>query len=409
MVQSVSDRPSKTGSAPVRAHLAPQKSWRFWGATVLVTLVVLATFEAARMRPSAKSPSWIWSLAAVEHEGPAAIALARDFRVSADDLAEHPVLEVRADPGAHVYLNGLHVASTADGRLERASVGELLRPGPNRLLVESSSVSGAGGLWLRLCTTDDSPESVRTLVTSDGSWSVFERSTPALLHGWTLLDDPKLAAQPAHVWGRGGVGRWHEKVPVGEAIETAAADDRVIWAKSSVWSEPTQKTLQIEAELAETAHEEAASRFARGPKPVQPSRGGVQAFGSTILDFGESVEGVLELWIELGPGALPIWFGEKPEDLDGPPHGHVIGLQGHDSWRDVKARAFRYVRIRGAERPSAAVVHQGTVIPELEGPPAGRGPWGLSPPASPQRSAERFAYDPRSLLEDSATRERPSG
>ena len=415
MVQSASDH------AP--APSTNRRAWLVSSLVVVFGLVVLATFEAVRSRPDAKSPSWIWSLEAVEGERPAAIALARDFTLASSDLAANLVLETRADPGAHVYLNGLHVVSTADGRLQRSLVQELLRPGPNRVLVESSSVSGSGGVWLRLCSAESlrpdgsPPESARLLISTDESWSVFRQSSAALLHGWTLLDDPALEGETAHIWGRGDVGHWQESATTiaAASLETTdvasdIASGEVVWAKSSVWSEPTQRTLQIEAELAEIALEEAASAFSRGPKPIEPSRGGVQAFGSTVLDFGEPVVGVLELWIELGPGALPVWFGNRPEDLEGAPHGHIIGLKGHDSWRDFGAREFRFVRVRGAERPSAAAVHPQAISTDLT-PPSGlrQGPWGLRPPASPQRSPERFAYDPRSLLEEGATRERPSG
>ena len=176
---------------------------------VLILLVVgtlLAALSERWLAPrvvAGRSPAagaqWIW--AAPDRYGVtlSAFQAARDFELATPPSQAE--IQLLADEEYVLYLNGVRVGGNRyrpGARLDRYSVAPLLVGGHNRLLVELRSGRRAGGLLLRLATSDGLE------IVSGPDWRILQRHRQEHLDPANGLEQPR---RP-RVWGGPPVGRW---------------------------------------------------------------------------------------------------------------------------------------------------------------------------------------------------------
>lgn len=312
----------------------------FLGLLALVVVAVLVEEMMGEHRSRALEPglgaSWIWAEGVADSHRPVAFWIARDLELDAAQVAGAR-LSVAADEGYVLWIDGRRVGSRAfragDGRrTDLYAVEEYLEPGTNRILVELRSSRGAGGF---LASLRDAAR--RPLLVSDGSWRVFRRHHPSLLHGWEGLDElaRRLGGEEPVVWGRPPTGRWRVR---------AARELR-----------PTPTVGLVP------------------PAPIRPLRVGHPSPGSpwtvvdpdlplypvgrlSLFDFGRVVEGYLRIGLdpaaaEGSPGAGLLFLSESRPPRAGlesrRPDVVVIPLPGRDRWQDLHPRRFRFAALVG--------------------------------------------------------------
>ena len=306
-------------------------------------------WAAARWGGPTGTAQWIWVAHDRRQAQPVAFYAVRDFTLAAPPARAR--LLALGDQEYVLFLNGKRVGAGSwrqGARLDEYQVGELLRPGSNRLLAELRSDDGAGGFLASLVDAT----SGRALVGTDGSWRTFRRHRLGLLRGWLPLG-PRLAAvsaagpgEAAFTWGRPPIGHWGRVVPA--------------------WPRP------LFAEL--TA--------ARQPLPAPPAAlyhplpAAVTAADRSMLlfDWGREVTGYLALEPGFEPGMDPdlvppppdrqrtalLWTCDappRPAATGAAPSGAVVLMASARQWLDARPRRFRYALVIGFERPLAARVY----------------------------------------------------
>ena len=300
--------------------------------TGLALLALGAVEWAIRSHRETSGPTaaaaWIWAADAPDGHDAAAFYAYRDFELEAAPLTARLLISV--DVEYQLYLNGTRLgAGHYDGaELDEYVVGSLLQAGVNRLVVEARSRTGAGGILLAMFV--DGME--RPTLVSDPTWQIVSSHENGFLEGWS---NPR-ESQPAMSWGHSPTGRWQKpQVPAGRTHPRPPVLD----AQRGRWA----------ASIEEIEVRQANDTFHPG----------------VLVDFGEVVEGHLELWFEGGaPGrARWAWVSvERPRSFDAPAETErsgavrsasasasdpnvvvVLRVPGRDYWRDVESRRFRYV------------------------------------------------------------------
>jgi len=292
---------------------------------------------------------WIWVAHDRRQAQPLAFYAARDFRLAAPP-ARARLLAI-GDQEYVLYLNGKRVGAGGwrpGARLDAYEVGELLRPGANRVLAELRSDDGGGGFLASL--VDEA--SGRALVGTDGAWRTFRRHRLGLVRGWLPVDPANglaavSAAGPGETvvsWGRPPTGRWGRMVPA--------------------WPRP------LFAELTGGGRPVAAA--AATPYSPPPDAGLRGDRSMVLFDWGREVTGYLALETGFEPGtdtdvAPPdhqrtalLWTGDAPPQPAGAnlePSGEVVLMASAHQWLDARLRRFRYALVIGLERPLAAKVY----------------------------------------------------
>lgn len=319
---------------------------------------------------------WIWAQVPRDKRSPMAFYAARDFELPAVPAGAE--LAILADEEYHVFVNDRWVGSGAwapAAKLDVYRVGELLRPGTNRLLVELRSGRGNGGLLV--CLTDAADG--RVLVASDRSWRTPMRHANGLFRGWASLEH----APAAISWGRPPTGRWGvpQRGRARAAGRTGAGRRRTpVRARALVdgrWRALTGATL---------------------PERMTTGAPGV------LLDFGEEVSGRLSLRFRRAVGGKQalLFVGMLPYDplvpaplqtADGgaagddgrsrEPDAPVLAPPGRRGWSDAEARRFRYATVVGVPPVAEAWVDPAAADEAIRLPSegaSGRGLLGLTPP-----------------------------
>ena len=347
-------------TTPASTAPPPGRRTLFFLLAVAGLLVVLLAVEAgwgrfrqAPMRALTADAKWIWAPGAASRTEPVAFYAVRDF--SLDDADRELELLLAVDEEYLVWINGVLLGAGAlqgDGRLDRWSVPTAtLREGANRVAVEARSRRGAGGL-LAAARHDG-----RTIfVSGDEGWRVFAAHRPGIVAGWTPLD---LGLVPKS-WQFPPTGRWRAT----ESPRERAAATTTPSADAARWAESLDR---VETRL--------LGAGAMGEDVWEPA---------TLIDFGTSVSGQLELWLDVDP-RIAYRFDVS---IETPPLGdveeafleHRIQLPGtavvvpmgqRSWWRDVSVRQLRWVRVRGAVVLAARVTPAAGAEPASAVVPAG--------------------------------------
>jgi hypothetical protein len=365
-------------------------------AAVGLTLALRGVSWATSRRAGATGGArWIWAARDRHLAQPLAFLAARDVWL-ADPPARARLLAL-GDPEYVLYLNGKRVGAGGwrpGARLAAYEVGELLRPGSNRLLAELRSADGAGGFLA--CLVDDA--SGRVLAATDGAWRVFRRFHLGLLRGWLPVDPLVPAAtswtswSPADLWpGRlaaGSSGAGASGGAEARAAATAGAGEGAGWAGAAgpgesalTWGRPP---LGRWGRVVPAWPRPSFERLTGGRRPlpaaseglyVPPPVTGVAGDDSMVLfDWGREVTGYLALERGYEPGMDPdlvqppadrqgaalLWTGDAPPQPAGTgpePSANVVMMSSAREWLDVRLRRFRYALVIGLPRPLAARVY----------------------------------------------------
>ena len=269
---------------------------------------------------------WIWAQHRMSDGTPVAFFATRDF-----DLPERRVfthLKVLGDPVYTVYVNGQEVAGRAVGEdraLDLYDLGERVRTGRNRVVIAVRAPQGVGGL---IASIDIGPEATNWIVT-DGSWRIYRRWTPSLLHsnpmsGW---EAPAILGEPPE-------GRWNY----------LSQQKRALDVRSFV-ATPPRSTFELV-----------------GLIPGISTRGGVAVAISekkraTVFDFGH-VEGQLRLTLRsphIISRAVPVRFANHSDELGRAEavHRHVVFAPGEQSVVIPETYSFRYAMVFAREVDAA--------------------------------------------------------
>lgn len=339
---------------------APQRSsspWRLFAAVAAAALV-LAVLERTVTRlvsehsEPGRGASWIWAPGVLKSVEPIAFFAVRDFDL---DEAGPAWLTIVADEEYVAYLNGRRVGSGSYRNRMPADffeVGDVLKAGGNRLAVELRSSRGAGGLLANLRFGDEE----KPRITTDGTWRIFRRYDPAILHGWELE-----GGEPPVVWHRYPAGRWRPEAP-GEPRRWV--DDGV---PGRTWRPP------------ERARPVDGAWYDLTERQTLPELG-----ARVIFDWGEKVTGALHLELATGGGEPGLLFASAipPDDCPAPADGLVVPVPGRPSWSDAHVRTFRYVCLVGVDLRKAPEVE--TVDKATAAAFPAPGPWpgvlGIDPP-----------------------------
>ncbi|MEE2778765.1 MAG: hypothetical protein VYE73_18620 [Acidobacteriota bacterium] len=270
-----------------------------------------ARLVVARHLLPTQGAQWIWAPDALRETDGVAFYALRDFEL--DPLPADLRVHILADESYVAYLNGQRFGSGAyvpGSEMDVYAVQSLVRPGPNRLVIELRSDRGAGGF---LATATDSIDGSLVLRTDD-EWSIHDRA-----HG--LLD----GAEPS---------------------EAGAAP--VVWqtAPTGAWGAPSPGPIRpnyTDAADADSTHRPVGGRDIReGPR----SPGGTGRRGQ-LFDFGEAVTGYLRLdGLARGPRRILASFGTEEHEARDPIR--ITRVQGQRFWTQAEAASFRYVRLWGA-------------------------------------------------------------
>jgi hypothetical protein len=207
--------------------------------TVVLLVIVFLTAVISRVHSLYGSKfydvtgeaQWIWPAGRSLAGEPLAFFATRDFTLPENRLYAH--LKILGDPEYTLWVNGRQAASRRVGhsgstvaderRLALYDISELVRDGPNRIVVAVRAPQGVGGL---LAALDLEPERQNWLVT-DSSWKLYQRWTEELL----LRDPADGGGELPAIIGEPPVGRWNypqlERAPVrtkqAEVLEPAAS------------------------------------------------------------------------------------------------------------------------------------------------------------------------------------------
>jgi hypothetical protein len=365
------DRPSGFAAyndAVSRDALAPSSRRLRWVVIGLFVVWAIAIgWQRARAATSASAApppdaAWIWASGPWKwRAAPSAFLAACDFQLA--EPAPEARLLALADEAFLLWVNGRLVASgeyRSGAGLNAVAIGDRVRAGGNRLVVELRSGRGPGGF---LATVESSTAEPMHCATGP-SWRIYRSSFPGLFEGWA----PLLDGEAPVVWGRPPMGRWG-------SLWIAATLPR--WDRISSSLPP------------------------REPQAVSPEGAGAVAgkgaARDVIFDWGEEVEGILQLTIaprgdrdaaavqrgEIEPAL--VWFSTlRPPAHDA--EATVAVPNGQRAWRDALPRRFRYARVIGFVEVERAVVLSvpGVTIPPPPPPPVGV--LGFEPPRA-RRSA----------------------
>lgn len=341
--------------------------WIF--AATVVALVGLRALSAwagdakgTRLGASGLDAEWIWADGAAEEGRAVAFWAVRD--VWLEDVDEPVWLSVVADAEYVAWIDGQRVGSGCwrpHRAIDRYDVTSLLEPGMSRIAIEVRSPRGAGGLLAALRRELD--DRVETITGTDASWWIVRRERPELLFG--LSTPEALGGTPPRVWGAPPTGRWRPTAgaPVATEVELAAEldGDRERYLRPVAVRHATARRVRW-VDLRER------SRLPRIDRQV-------------IFDFGEVVEGHLEVGLACAvddevdsktddsPSALEptppalLFFGEEAPAVRGAPVDAVlVAPEGACTWRDAKARRFRYAAVVGLS-PKRRVVVDRVAVP----------------------------------------------
>jgi hypothetical protein len=151
---------------------------------------------------------WIWAQHRMSSNEPVAFFAARELVLPERRLYTH--LKLIGDPEYTVYVNGREVAGRrlagrrkqeTDERLDLYDISELVRTGPNRIVIAVRAPQGIGGL---IASVDLAPEQQNWLVTN-GEWRIYREWRPELLR----RDPPGVAWEVPQIVGSPPVGRWN--------------------------------------------------------------------------------------------------------------------------------------------------------------------------------------------------------
>jgi hypothetical protein len=176
---------------------------------------------------------WIWAQHPMSANVPVAFFAARDIDLPAHRVYTH--LKVAAEPEYTVYVNGREVAGRKAGveetTLDLYDISELVKTGPNRLVIAVRAPQGLGGL---LASVDIAPETENWIVT-DSSWRIYRQWSPEL-----LLRDIEGSWQQPKIIGSPPIGRWNYLTGVPRAFALpSSASLRAVEAFPVMGSIPT--------------------------------------------------------------------------------------------------------------------------------------------------------------------------
>lgn len=319
-----------------------RKRSRYWsgflalvlGVVALVGLQLLLRESIHRFFLPTRQASWIWLANSEELAGPVGFYAVRDF-----DLEQAPTgasLITATDEEALVFLNSVPIGGTryADGEsLKSYDVGDVVKVGRNRLVVEARSVRGVGGLLMRFAATG--PDENVEIVT-DRDWRIFRQSEDALFDLELTLPE----GESPHVWGQVPVGRW--KISPGlQTMPTIAelrTTDRAIFAQRfRLWVVP------------------------RRWRDLQKTDRSSPSLGNWVtFDFGQERTSYLALRFpaQVDPESRPLgllYLGSKPGiDNRSRADAYVVAMPGQRVWLAARPQRFRYATFVGLTPVSGA-------------------------------------------------------
>lgn len=311
---------------------------------------------------------WIWAPEAASTSVPVAFYAARDFDLD-DGSTDELRFAITAEQEYQLFVNGRFVGGgswMSGSPVDVYEVGDLLRPGRNRVLVELRSFRGVGGLLGSLFRVGESP-----LLVTDETWQIVRHHRKGLHEGTAALGD----APPAVSWGEPPTGRWglvrvarEVSSPFVVPSDPVEPRDRVTWALTKSRSQLCQTLEELEASGARTDGLDLEPEQ-RHCEPV------------LVVDFGSERCGFLEVELE-GRPQVPyrVWFGRRGEELPERPADELALLvPGSERWRSSHARDFSRVWIVGVgDVRSARLRLRDGAVPPVE--PEEDGVWGLEPP-----------------------------
>ena len=276
---------------------------------------------------------------------------------------------VSADEDYRLHVNGFWIGGgryRAGAGLDAYPVGDRLRPGRNRLVVELRSGRAAGGLLAALVSADGHP-----LLVSDARWRVVTTEEPALFRP----DLPLTSGSPVQVWGEPPAGRWRTG---------AEPVTRTPW----FGVRPPKPIVPIQARSVGLPRWRAIGAH----RPVLPDR--VEG-NRLVFDWGRPVSGVPVLDLaETQPEPALVRWATDLDTLDLPlaetPLHLVLPIAGAAYWRGGMPVRFRYLEVVGLaleRRPFVLPVAAEAAV--AEGPMADRDPdgvFGLGAPWQPARA-----------------------
>lgn len=183
-------------------------AWMLGGFVLLGSFLLLSPQPRdAAAQTNGSVLNWIWSADGSALKAPAETRYFRKV-LSLDRFADEAVIDITADDGFTLWVNGEEVGSgTTWNRVYRFNVTPLFKMGKVVLSVEAKNTSpGAAGLLVKIGYTPNGQNN--KLVTSDASWKVSK----TLTEGWQKpnFDDSKWEA--AHEVGKYGTGPWKGQV-----------------------------------------------------------------------------------------------------------------------------------------------------------------------------------------------------
>ena len=274
-------------------------------------------------RADRDAPVWIWRDHDLRHVQAAGFYAVKEF-----DLVAAPAeaeVEILGDSEYILLLNGTRVGSNrfrSGAALDRYRVENLLSPGRNRIVVESRSPTGAGGLRCELRAGG------QQLVRSDGSWTLYETNWRGIFG-----DRPLVPGLPARLLGRSPLGRWGSP-SVGSERPTF----------ESVLADPEPVSARRVRSLADGGPFKRSAGRNRRPA----------SYGDLVeFDFGGEVTGYLQLvYREEGgrtsedPSAVLLRFGDEPvAELPFRADAIFQPIRGAGLYQDAVLRKFRYVAV----------------------------------------------------------------
>ena len=322
--------------------------------------------------PATGDAEWIWIDGPPVRRSPVAFYAVREIEL--DVPAPAVELMVVADEEYQAFINRRWIGFGAwrpGATIDRYAVGELLRPGTNRVVIEVRSGRGAGGLLA--CLID--PASGRVLAASDRGWRIAAHHADGLFEGWGPIEH----LPPAVSWGLPPTGRWgsvepgplHRSQPGGVRLPPARVRPL---GRGGRWWPPVAAV--------------------RVPRPARGEHG-------VLLDWGRPVSGHLSLRLHTKEDLRTalLFAGLEPVDpLDGLADGEVAGaptdhegavpdaavivIPGRRGWTDAVARRFRYAAVLGATPVVEAWADPPAEWEEVREPLDGRreGVFGIEPP-----------------------------
>lgn len=335
----------------------PYRTYLLLLAGIAIAAVAIERGRVAKDDAPGSAPQWIWADGEPRAIAPIAILFARDIELGVRPAVA--AIEVHGDPEYVLYFNGTRVGSgvaLAPFAVDRFEVGDLVVAGSNRIVVESRSATGIGGVWLKLVDGGGA-----VLAASDRSWTVYR----GFWHG-VLGARPLFPSERPRSWGRTPVGRWRIEAPV-RPLPTFEAS-----------------VAGAEVRLASRWRAAGAGRF----RPLSTAPKSRRALGPHVeFDFGGEVCGYAQIETRGATGGTAL-VGYGPRIERGSrirADAAAVLLAGRDWWQAATPRCFRYLNVAGLETLSAASVIgvKATSIGALAAPTTTEvGLLGLDPPRS---------------------------